>query len=161
MESQAKRLLIVDDDAGLRDLLERYLKKEGFEVAAVPDGAAMVASLGQEQADLVILDLMLPGEDGLSLARKLRADSDVPIIILSARGEDVDRIVGLEVGADDYMPKPFNPRELLARIRAVLRRRRGSTAEGGVGKGPRSFSFGPFRLDTAAQRLTRDGKKCP
>jgi two-component system phosphate regulon response regulator OmpR len=161
MESNPKRLLIVDDDAGLRDLLRRYLTQEGFGVTAVPDGAAMERYLSRGQADLVILDLMLPGEDGLSLARRLRADSDVPVIMLSARGEDVDRIIGLEVGADDYVPKPFNPRELLARIRAVLRRRSGGTAGGGGERVPGTYSFGPFRLNAAAQRLTRDGKEVP
>lgn len=161
MENQAQHLLIVDDDAGLRDLLTRYLAQEGYQVAAVPDGSAMDAWLSGKQADLLILDLMLPGEDGLSLARRLRSDSDVPIIILSARGEDVDRIVGLEVGADDYLAKPFNPRELLARIRAVLRRRTAKTREGGTGTEGTTHSFGPFRLDTASQRLTRDGEEVP
>ena len=161
MESKLKRLLIVDDDAGLRDLLERYLTNEGFEVEAVPDGTAMESCLSRERRDLVILDLMLPGEDGLSLARRLRTESDIPIIMLSARGEDVDRIVGLEVGADDYMPKPFNPRELLARIRAVLRRRTVSAAEDRPGEADRPCRFGPYRVDVAAQRLTRDGKAVP
>ena len=158
MESESAHLLIVDDDAGLRSLLTKYLTKEGFRVTAVPDGAAMDAFLARESADLVILDLMLPGEDGLSLARRLRTGSDVPIIMLSARGEDVDRIVGLEVGADDYMPKPFNPRELLARIRAVLRRHAKACPEDAGGNAGQEYRFGPFRLDTAAQRLTRDGE---
>ena len=116
------RLLVVDDDQGIRDLLCRYLAQQGFRVDAVGDGQAMDAWLTEHTPDLVILDLMLPGEDGLSLARRLRSDHKVPIIMISARGEDVDRIVGLEVGADDYLAKPFNPRELLARVRAVLRR---------------------------------------
>jgi DNA-binding response OmpR family regulator len=157
VESESAHLLIVDDDAGLRSLLTKYLTKEGFRVTAVPDGAAMDAWLARESADLVILDLMLPGEDGLSLARRLRAGGQVPIIMLSARGEDVDRIVGLEVGADDYMPKPFNPRELLARIRAVLRRHARACPEEAGGDAAPEYRFGPFRLDTAAQRLTRDG----
>ena len=156
MDSENQRLLIVDDDAGLRGLLTRYLAQEGYRVTAVPDGAAMDACLCKEQADLVILDLMLPGEDGLSIARRLRAESDVPIVILSARGEDVDRIVGLEVGADDYLAKPFNPRELLARIRAVLRRRTGTTA---ATSKKAVYSFGPYRLETASQRLTRNGEE--
>lgn len=158
MESESARLLVVDDDAGLRALLAKYLTKEGFIVTAVPDGAAMDAWLARESADLVILDLMLPGEDGLSLARRLRAGSDVPIVILSARGEDLDRIVGLEVGADDYLAKPFNPRELLARIRAVLRRKAKAYPPAGERTSGEEFRFGPFRLDTAAQRLTRDGE---
>jgi DNA-binding response OmpR family regulator len=117
-----KHILAVDDDEGLRELLQEYLSAQGYQVTTVADGVAMDAHLAGHPADLVILDLMLPGEDGLALARKLRARGDTPIIMLSARGEDVDRIIGLEVGADDYLAKPFNPRELLARIRALLRR---------------------------------------
>jgi len=159
VDAERAHLLVVDDDAGLRTLLTKYLSKEGFDVTAVPDGAAMDAWLARESTDLVILDLMLPGEDGLSLARRLRARSPVPIIMLSARGEDVDRIVGLEVGADDYLPKPFNPRELLARIRAVLRRQ-GSTSPGETRAAGEEqvYTFGPFRLDAVAQRLWRDGE---
>ena len=110
---QAKaRLLVVDDDPGIRDLLSRYLGQQGYRVSAVGDGMEMDAWLASHTPDLVILDLMLPGEDGLSLARRLRADGDVPVVMLSARGDEVDRIVGLEVGADDYLAKPFNPRTL-------------------------------------------------
>jgi len=158
VDAERVRLLVVDDDAGLRGLLTQYLTREGFEVVAVPDGAAMDAWLAREQADLVILDLMLPGEDGLAIARRLRSRGPIPIIMLSARGEDVDRIVGLEVGADDYLAKPFNPRELLARVRAVLRR----GGEGGPQEQPAPgqavYAFGPFLLDTASQRLTREGE---
>ena len=161
MEQHSQRLLVVDDDAGLRELLTRYLTQEGFVVTAVADGKAMKAYLEEETVDLVILDLMLPGEDGLSLARDLRAKGNLPIVILSARGEDVDRIVGLEVGADDYLSKPFNPRELLARIRAVLRRHLpGEEKAPGASAGHR-VTFGPFRLDLDAQRLTRDGAEVP
>jgi DNA-binding response OmpR family regulator len=144
-------LLVVDDDAGIRDLLSRYLTEQGFQVSTVADGQKMDAWLAQETPDLVILDLMLPGEDGLSLARRLRGDYDIPIIMISARGEDIDRIVGLEVGADDYLPKPFNPRELLARIRAVLRRNHVS-----VDVDPTSgtdFSFGPYRFNPEQRSL--------
>jgi DNA-binding response OmpR family regulator len=148
------RVLVVDDDASLRELLTDYLRREGFDVSGVEDGNAMFAWLEEQQADLFILDLMLPGEDGLALARRLRTKDDTPIIMLSARGEDIDRIVGLEVGADDYLAKPFNPRELLARIRAVLRRRMPSAEA--VAAEP--VSFGPYRLDTAARQLTRDGE---
>ena len=109
------RLLVVDDDPGIRELLCRYLGEQGFRVTAVEDGTTMDAWLANNTPDLVVLDLMLPGEDGLSLARRLRSAHKLPIIMISARGEDVDRIVGLEVGADDYLPKPFNPRELFAR----------------------------------------------
>ena len=115
-------ILIVDDDPGIQRLLSRYLTEQGFITAVVGDGKSMDTFLGKQHPDLIILDLMLPGEDGLSLARRLRVSGNIPIIMLTARGEDVDRIIGLEMGADDYLPKPFNPRELLARIRAVLRR---------------------------------------
>ena len=111
----------------------------------------------QEGADLVVLDLMLPGEDGLSIARRLKADSGMPIIMLSARGEDTDRIIGLEVGADDYLPKPFNPRELLARIRAVLRRPQ--QQEAGEEQAEHLYSFGDFQMDSEAQRLVRNGRE--
>ncbi len=156
MATQPSRILVVDDDADLRLLLSDYLRREGYEVSAVEDGAAMHAWLAQETADLLILDLMLPGEDGLTLARRLRKDSQVPIIMLSARGDDVDRIVGLEVGADDYLAKPFNPRELLARIRAVLRRHaqpQGATA--GL------IEFSGFRMDVEARELSKDGETVP
>jgi DNA-binding response OmpR family regulator len=157
-----EQLLVVDDDAGLRELLSDYLGREGYRVAAVANAAEMDQWLAQGNADLVILDLMLPGEDGLSIARRLRAGGDLPIIILSARGDEVDRIVGLEVGADDYLAKPFNPRELLARIRAVLRRQ-GPAAEpkAAADKSEPAArpSFGPFELDLEAQRLLRDGSE--
>lgn len=148
------RVLVVDDDASLRELLTGYLHREGFEVNGVGDGSEMFAWLEDHQADIVILDLMLPGEDGLTLARRLRTQTQMPIIMLSARGEDIDRIVGLEVGADDYLAKPFNPRELLARIRAVLRRHSQPPAEQ---RDDDVVEFGPYRLDLAARQLTRDG----
>jgi len=114
---------VIDDDEDLRELLLRYLGEQGFTVRGLNDGAALDRALAEDvRPDVFLLDLMLPGEDGLSIARRLRAGGATPIIMLSARGEDLDRIIGLEVGADDYLPKPFNPRELLARIRAVLRR---------------------------------------
>ncbi|HMM47326.1 MAG TPA: response regulator [Thiobacillaceae bacterium] len=147
-------ILIVDDDAELRDLLVRYLRNNGFDAIAVPDGVAMEKHLRRHPVDLVILDLMLPGTDGLTLARYLRSESDLPIIMLTARGDEVDRVVGLEVGADDYLTKPFSARELLARIRAVLRRR---TADIGAVRGAdgQTYIFGPYRLDVRAHRLTR------
>src|SRR4051812_47155809 len=141
------RILVVDDDQRLRDLLVKYLSGEGYDVKAVPDGKGMDKHLGRERYDLVVLDLMLPGEDGLAICRRLRSQQTSPaIIMLTAKGDDVDRIVGLEMGADDYLPKPFNPRELLARINAVLRRRApagppGAPAEGGI------FEFGGFLLN--------------
>jgi DNA-binding response OmpR family regulator len=153
----SETILIVDDDQGLRDLLQRYLQEDGYQAAAVPDGRAMDEYLVANTPDLIILDLMLPGEDGLTIARRLRARHDWPVIMLSARGEEVDRIVGLEVGADDYLPKPFNPRELLARIRAVLRRR--VRQEIAVEDHRRIVAFGPFRLDLDGYMLTRDGEE--
>ena len=114
------KILVVDDDARIRDLLRRYLTQEGFDVVQAEDGKSLTRILLRETVDLIVLDLMMPGEDGLSVCRRLRAANDrTPIIMLTAKGEDVDRIVGLEVGADDYLGKPFNPRELLARIHAV------------------------------------------
>jgi two-component system OmpR family response regulator len=115
-------VLIVDDDREIRDLLGRFLRKHGYRVDTAADGRAMMRLLEAGRFDLIVLDLMLPGEDGLSLCRRLRVASQIPIIMLTAIGEETDRIVGLEMGADDYLPKPFNPRELLARIKAVLRR---------------------------------------
>jgi two-component system, OmpR family, phosphate regulon response regulator OmpR len=155
MSTEPARLLVVDDDAELRELAQAYLKQQGFDVETVADGSQMDAALAARTFDLIILDLMLPGEDGLSIAKRLKGQLNIPIIIVSAQGEDVDRIVGLEIGADDYIGKPFNPRELLARIRAVLRRAqsRAATAEP-----ERLTRFGPFELDLNAHRLTRDNK---
>ena len=151
------RLLVVDDDAEIRDLLSIYLGDQGFEVAAVEDGPSMDDWLSSNTADLVILDLMLPGENGLSLARRLRVDHRLPIIMISARGEEVDRIVGLEVGADDYIAKPFSPRELLARVRAVLRRNwPTSEAASDISS---YFEFGEFRFEPENRILLRDDKE--
>ena len=121
-EASKPHILIVDDDAEIRDLLSRFLSKHDYRVTTARDGREMKKALDDWQIDLIVLDLMMPGEDGLSLCRKVRAESNMPVIMLTAMGEDVDRIIGLEVGADDYMAKPFNPRELSARIKAVLRR---------------------------------------
>jgi DNA-binding response OmpR family regulator len=155
---ESEHLLVVDDDAALRDLLCRYLSGHGYMVSAVADGIGMEQALTEQQIDLVILDLMLPGEDGLTLAKRLRHRSNLPIIILSAHGDEVDRIVGLEVGADDYLAKPFNPRELLARIRAVLRRSNtASIAE----TANSTYSFGAFRLDPASRSVTLNGEALP
>ena len=152
MPPDTSYILIVDDDPALREMLQTYLSGQGFRVRAVGDGQALDAELAREAPDLLLLDLMLPGEDGLTISRRLRAHSQIPIVILSARGEDVDRIVGLELGADDYLAKPFNPRELVARIRAVLRRR--AQIPEPVGE---AIVFGPFRLDLAGHSLTRTG----
>jgi DNA-binding response OmpR family regulator len=157
-DNPAARILVVDDDPGIQRLLKRYLDEQGFTTAVVGDGKSMDQWLQQHQADLIILDLMLPGEDGLSLARRLRVSGNTPIIMLTARGEEVDRIIGLEMGADDYLPKPFNPRELLARIRAVLRR--GSTAvEQNDSSSGESFLFGDFSLDPGRRILFRQGQE--
>ena len=153
--SGSPHLLVVDDDREIRELLLMYFGQQGFDVAAVEDGHAMDAWLARHSTDLVILDLMLPGEDGLSLARRLRNDYKLPIVMISARGEEVDRIVGLEVGADDYLPKPFNPRELLARVRAVLRR---SALASEPGKKVDTYEFGPYFLDTNEHVLSRGGE---
>jgi two-component system, OmpR family, phosphate regulon response regulator OmpR len=163
MQELKTRILIVDDDQRHRDLLVKYLGKEGYDVKAVADAPTMDKQLARDRYDLLVLDLMLPGEDGLSICRRLRAGdtsnrSSAPaIIMLTAKGDDVDRIVGLEMGADDYLPKPFNPRELLARIVAVLRRRvpagpPGAPAEGGT------YQFGEFSLNLATRSLARAGR---
>ena len=152
------RIAVVDDDARIRDLLRRYLTQEGFEVLLAEDGKALNRLLTRENVDLIVLDLMLPGEDGLSICRRLRAAKDItPIIMLTAKVEEVDRIVGLEVGADDYLPKPFNPRELLARIHAVLRRRPTQEAPGAPSMETQIVSFGPFEFDLSLRRLSRQG----
>ncbi|MDE0659856.1 MAG: response regulator [Gammaproteobacteria bacterium] len=156
--SDGAKLLVVDDDPELRELITAYLSKQGYEIVAVGDGRAMDHAFAAGGVDLVILDLMLPGEDGLDIAKRLKQTTDVPIIIVSAQGEEIDRIVGLEVGADDYIGKPFNPRELLARVRAVLRRVRGS---GTVGPLARVVEFGNFRLDLNAHSLSRNGTSVP
>lgn len=151
------RILVVDDDADLRTLLAEYLGRNGLAVVAAADGIAMRQAMTQGMPDAIILDLMLPGEDGLSLARELRVRSNVPILMLSARGEEIDRVVGLEVGADDYLAKPFSPRELLARLRALLRRSKVCEPAEVVRQCASHYSFGPFTLDLAAHRLLRDG----
>ncbi len=154
------RIVVVDDDARIRDLLRRYLTQEGFEVLLAEDAKALNRILTRETIDLIVLDLMLPGEDGLSICRRLRAANDVtPIIMLTAKVEDVDHIVGLEVGADDYLPKPFNPRELLARVHAVLRRRPAMEAPGAPSKEPQTVAFGPFEFDLSLRRLLKNGEQ--
>ena len=150
--SDAARILVVDDDADLRRLVGDFLRSHGLEVDVARDAREMDARLGQARYDLIILDLMMPGEDGLSVLRRLRGDPRPAVIMLSAMGEDTDRIVGLEVGADDYLAKPCNPRELLARVRAVLRRREGP---GGAGASRR---FGAWTLDVVGRTVRRDGE---
>ncbi len=152
---EERHILVVDDDIELRELVMRYLGQNGFQTAGVGDGQAMQAYLSSRPVDLILLDIMLPGEDGLSLARGLREHGGPPVIMLSARGESVDRIVGLEVGADDYLAKPFDHRELLARVRAVLRRAQIPAQAG------RLFRFGPCVLDRETRHLTRNGETLP
>ncbi len=141
-------LLVVDDDREIRDLLQRFLAKHGFRVDTAADGRAMQRLLDNGRFDLVVLDLMLPGEDGLAICRRLRATTRLPIIMLTALAEETDRIIGLELGADDYLAKPFNPRELLARIRAVLRR-----AEPASAPPDAVYRFAGWRLDPARREL--------
>ena len=160
--SRVDKVLVVDDDARIRDLLRRYLAQEGFEVFQAEDGKALNRILLRETVDLIVLDLMMPGEDGLSICRRLRAANDrTPIIMLTAKGVAVDRIVGLEVGADDYLSKPFNPRELLARIHAVLRRRPTLEAPGAPSSDSELVQFGPFAFDLSARTLRKDNNELP
>jgi len=162
MTESKTRILVVDDDARLRDLLNRYLNEQGYAVRVVPDATEMDRYLARERYDLMILDLMLPGEDGLSVCRRLRGGGEnLPIIMLTAKGDEVDRIVGLEVGADDYLPKPFNPRELLARIQAVLRRRPPVSPPGAPTTEQQVVEFGAFRFNLAARSLTKNGQDVP
>ena len=156
------KILVVDDDTRIRDLLRRYLSQEGFDILLAEDGKALTRIMQRETVDLIVLDLMMPGEDGLSICRRLRAESDVtPVIMLTAKGSDVDRIVGLEVGADDYLTKPFNPRELLARIHAVLRRRPKPEVPGAPSTEAEVVRFGAFHFDLAARKLTKNGEELP
>jgi two-component system phosphate regulon response regulator OmpR len=153
----ATQILIVDDDAELRDLLRDYLVRQGIEVSVLHDAATLERRLERERPDLIVLDLMMPGVDGLTALRKLRASGDdIPVIMLTARADDVDRIVGLELGADDYLGKPFNPRELLARVQAVLRRRR--TVPSAAPEQREPFAFGRFVLDFESRTLSMDGR---
>src|SRR5450830_1155155 len=145
-------ILIVDDDAEIRSLLGEYLRKNGYHAGVVADGKAMWVALARGKVDLIVLDVMLPGDDGQTLCRKLRVESDTPVIMLTARGEETDRIVGLEMGADDYLAKPFNPRELLARIKSILRRTR-ALPENLQPDDARTIRFAGWALDIAARNL--------
>ena len=151
------KILLLDDEAELRALLQRYLGSMGLQVRAVEDAAQLDRLLAREPFDVLILDLMMPGEDGLSVLRRLRAQGEtLPVLMLTARGDPVDRILGLELGADDYLPKPFEPRELLARIQALLRRQ-SMLGVAPAGQRASVVRFGPFALDLAARTLQRDG----
>jgi DNA-binding response OmpR family regulator len=151
----AERILLVEDDPRLAEMLSEYLGQAGFGVTVAPLGAAALERLSEADYDAVVLDLMLPDMDGLDVCRQLRARDDTPVLMLTARGDAIDRIVGLELGADDYLPKPFEPRELLARLRAIVRRRvRGSAP------GEKALHFGRLEIDTAARAVRLDGKPC-
>ena len=149
-------ILIVDDHREIRDLVSRALTKEGFRVSAAADGRAMRKVMADGRIDLILLDLMLPGEDGLALCRAVRADSNIPIIMLTAKGEEVDRVIGLEMGADDYLSKPFGSRELIARIKAVLRRSQDTRAKDISEQRRKSYHFDRWGLDTGTRALLRD-----
>ena len=150
--SAQDHVLVVDDDLDIRSLLRDYLEKNGYRVTAVGDGKAMWAAFDEVRPDILVLDVMLPGTDGLTLCRNVRARSGIPIIMLTARGEETDRIVGLEMGADDYLPKPFSPRELLARIKSVLRRAR-TLPDNLQPEAARRIGFAGWTLDIATRNL--------
>ena len=157
-KKNSAKVLVVDDDLRLRELLDRYLTEQGFLVKAVENAMAMDKALLKENYDMLVLDLMMPGEDGLSICRRLRgAQSDIPIIMLTAKGDDIDRIVGLEMGADDYLLKPFNPRELLARIQAIVRRRISLPRPEAPIAEDELVSFGNVQLNLATRELSRNG----
>ena len=163
--SDSPHILVVDDHQEIRDLVARHLKREGFRVDTAGDGKALWRVLADARIDLMVLDLMLPGEDGLSLCRRLRADqatAAIPIIMLTAKGDEIDRILGLEMGADDYMAKPFSARELIARIRAVLRRSQAGGGGGGEAEPPARYGFAGWTLDVAGRHLeAEDGTVVP
>jgi two-component system, OmpR family, response regulator len=148
----ATSILVVDDDGQILELVAKFLRSHGFSVLAARDGREMQSLLANGRVDLIILDLMLPGTNGLELCRELRKTSAIPVVMLTAKGDEVDRIIGLEVGADDYLPKPFNPRELLARVNAVLRRT--STGQQQPGRQPKAFGFAGWTLDILKRELT-------
>jgi two-component system OmpR family response regulator len=151
-------VLVVDDDPTIRELVSEYLGKNELRVTAVADGRAMQAILAEQVVDLLVLDLKLRAEDGMALARRLRDDSEIPIVMLTGRSEEADRVMGLELGADDYLTKPFSPRELLARIRTILRRRRAEVRQGKP-EGIRAYRFDGWELNLNTRRLTaRDGR---
>ncbi len=155
-----QKVLVVDDDPKLLALVIKFLGREGFDVSGVHSGQAMDEYLARKQVDLIVLDLMLPGEDGLSIARRLRANSAMPILMLSARGEDIDRIIGLEVGADDYLAKPFNPRELSARVKAILRRTKELNPQSdNEGQATERYRFGDYLVNLSTSSLSRDGEQ--
>ncbi|NRB22301.1 two-component system response regulator OmpR [Shewanella sp.] len=153
MGQETSKILVVDDDMRLRALLERYLMEQGYQVRSAANSEQMDRLLERENFHLLVLDLMLPGEDGLSICRRLRQQANtIPIIMLTAKGDEVDRIIGLELGADDYLPKPFNPRELLARIKAVMRRQ-SQDVPGAPTQQEEEVTFGEFTLNLATREM--------
>ncbi len=164
MPEALARILIADDEAELRALLQRYLSDQGYAVRTVDSAAPLDRLLARERFDVLVLDVMMPGEDGLATCRRLRAQGEtipIPILMLTARGDPLDRIIGLEMGADDYLPKPFNPRELLARIQALVRRQRMLGAHAGPLAEEGRIAFGTHVLDLGQRRLTRAGQDVP
>lgn len=145
-----KKILVADDEANIRELVRMYLEKDGFQVTAVNDGTQALIQIKQSPPDLLVLDLMMPGMDGWEVCRRLRMSSNLPILMLTARDDDIDKIVGLEMGADDYLTKPFNPRELVARVRAILRRV-GGTA---VTSAAQTRSLGNVTIDPGSREVT-------
>jgi len=153
MGQETSKILVVDDDMRLRSLLERYLMEQGYQVRSAANSEQMDRLIERENFHLLVLDLMLPGEDGLSICRRLRQNNNpIPIVMLTAKGDEVDRIIGLELGADDYLPKPFNPRELLARIKAVMRRQT-QDVPGAPTQQEEEISFGEFTLNLATREM--------
>ena len=150
-----ERILVVEDDPRLADMLSEYLGQAGFRVTVAPLGKAALERVSAAEYDAIVLDLMLPDMDGLDVCRQLRTTSDTPVLMLTGRGDAIDRIVGLEIGADDYLPKPFEPRELLARLRAILRRR-----VSGKALAERPLRFGRLEIDTATRTVRLDGEPC-
>ena len=155
----ASHILIVDDDERLAEMLATYLRSRGFATEIRHDGASGLRALETSRFALVILDVMLPDLDGFEVLRRIRARGSIPVLMLTARGEDMDRIVGLELGADDYLPKPFNPREVVARLTAILRRSTAATASSSSGEGE-ILRFGGLEVDRAAHEARLDGKVC-
>jgi two-component system, OmpR family, response regulator len=156
MSQLPSNILIVDDHAEIRDALKRYLERNGMRAVAVDGGKAMDRAMAEGNFDLVVLDVMMPGEDGLSICHRLRAQGKIPVMIISARTEETDRIVGIELGADDYVTKPFNPREVLARIKAILRRAEVLSPGLGGALGGKKLRFGKWTLDVDRRNLSHD-----
>ena len=162
MTATLAKILVADDEPELRALLQRYLSDQGYTVRTVEGAGPLDVLLQRERFDVLVLDVMMPGEDGLAICRRLRAQGEtIPILMLTARGDPVDRIIGLEMGADDYLPKPFNPRELLARIHAVLRRRPPTEVPGAPSQDAEMVTFGPFEFDLSLRTLRKEGVDLP